>query len=293
MGRIAGNYPRISRTVSHQYDISTWCDYSPDSSNQDGRIGMNVLRTARTPAACRVLSATVAVWLVLLAGAVPGVARADGGDTTAVAINTRDGASIFRLAFQIRRVAGSVVDQQNAAVAFASCAECQTVAIAFQVVLAMGDVDTATPENYAIAINQDCTECTTLAAAYQFVLTTDGAVHFSAEGNQTLAELRRRLLELRDADLSPDEYLAELDAVAAELGRVLDEELELAGPPSASPSPSEAVSPSEGASPVAHSESPQATEESPEATEDTVTSETPSPAPTEEPSSQPEASPTE
>lgn len=242
----------------------------------------------------RTLVISLALSLVAVIGATPGAAWADGGDTTAVAINTRDGASIFRLAFQIRRVAGSVVDQQNAAVAYASCAECQTVAIAFQVVLAMGDVDTATPENYALAINQDCTECTTLAAAYQFVLSTDGAVHFSADGYRTLAELRRRLLELRDAELSPDEYLAELDEIAAALRQVLDEELNLAGPPSAADSSVESVDPTEGATAA-----PQAT--APDDTEEPVDTEAPAPTeiPTDaaeseaEPSPEPEESPTE
>ena len=44
-----------------------------------------------------------------------------GGDNAAVAINTRDGSSLFRLAFKIRRVAGDIVDNQNAAVAYARC----------------------------------------------------------------------------------------------------------------------------------------------------------------------------
>lgn len=245
--------------------------------------GRNSLQPERRHGTYRQVAATLALCLVVLAGAVPGVAWADGGDTTAVAINTRDGASIFRLAFQIRRVAGSVVDQQNAAVAYSSCTECQTVAIAFQVVLAMGDVDTAIPENYAIAINQQCTECTTLAAAYQFVLTTGGPVRFSAEGNRTLAELRRRLLELRDADLSPDEYLAELDVIAAELARVLDEELQMAGPPPEPTSSSQRVDASEGGSAAT-------TSEAPAATEGAAATETPSPQPADEPS--PEPSPT-
>lgn len=202
--------------------------------------------TMHTPHRWQRTTATLVAAVLALLPVASAPAAADGGDTTAVAINTRDGASVFRLAFQIRRIATGAIDQQNAAVAYASCTECQTVALAFQVVLAMGDTSVVTPENYAIAVNQDCSDCTTLAAAYQFVLGTNGAVRFTPDGSRALAELRLRLLQLRDADLTPDEFLAELDAIAAELARILDEELLAAGAESTtSQEAEEDVAPSE------------------------------------------------
>ena len=45
---------------------------------------------------------------------------ASGGDNTAVAVNTRDGSSVYRFSFKILRVSGDVVDNGNAAVAAAS-----------------------------------------------------------------------------------------------------------------------------------------------------------------------------
>lgn len=163
--------------------------------------------------------------------AAPSAAHAAGGDTTAVAINTHDGLSLFRLAFAVRRVAGGVVDETNAAVAYASCEQCQTVAVAFQVVLLTADPDVVAPENYAIAVNEGCNSCETLASAYQFVLGTDGPVRFSPEGNRRLADVRRRLQQLRRSELGIEEIQAELDDIADEVRAVLRNELVRAGRP--------------------------------------------------------------
>jgi len=150
-------------------------------------------------------------------------------DTAAVAINTKDGSSIFRLAFAIKRAAGDVVDNTNAAVAIASCSECQTTAISIQVVLVTGDPDVANPQNIALAYNVLCTACDTLASAYQWALSTDGQVHFTAEGNQAVAEIRRQLRELGRSDLAGAEIQARLDELMQRLNRVLEQELVAAG----------------------------------------------------------------
>ena len=170
-----------------------------------------------------------------LALAAPAPATAQGlgeverlGD--AVAINTRDGSSIFRLAFHIARTSKDVVDDTNMAIAFASCAECQTVAISIQVVLATGDPSVVTPENTALALNVECTLCDTLATAYQFVLGVETGVHFTPEGYRELAEIRLALQRLRDAGLSGPEIQAEVDALMDRLAGVLQNEL-VAGPP--------------------------------------------------------------
>jgi putative peptide zinc metalloprotease protein len=102
----------------------------------------------------------------------------NGGDNAAVAVNTHDGSSVFRIAFSIVHATGDTVDNSNAAVAFASCTACETVAIAFQVVLISGDPSTITPANEAIAVNFDCTLCATMADAVQFVLSS-GPVRFT------------------------------------------------------------------------------------------------------------------
>ena len=82
--------------------------------------------------------------LAALAAAPPASAQ----DNSAVAVNTKDGTNLFKFAFDIRRVMGDVVENQNAAVAYANCEDCQTVAVAIQIVLVFSDPSVVTPENY-------------------------------------------------------------------------------------------------------------------------------------------------
>lgn len=166
--------------------------------------------------------------LLAVGTAVPAHAQ---GDTTAVAVNTRDGADVFRLAFSIRRVTSETVDTSNAAVAVSSCTDCQTVAIALQVVLIFSDPDVVTPENLALAMNIGCSLCDTLASAYQLVLTTGGPVRLTADGNRRIAEIRRQLLELRDSGLSGPALQQEVDRLSDELAAVIATQLVPAGAP--------------------------------------------------------------
>lgn len=214
-------------------------------------------------------------------------------DTAAVVVNTVDGSSLWRTMFQIRQVMSDTVDATNAAVAYASCSDCETVAISFQIVLAGAGADTVTPTNLALAVNNECSECLTAAFAYQFVISDDaGPMHFTAEGNQELAAIRQRLYELQNADLSLEELQGELDALADRLRVVLadylvavHEDSDVKGGPSPSPSPdaqSDAGTPSPD-EPLGTSPTPTSTDEGsgpPSPTETSTTSPTPDPAPT-------------
>ena len=174
--------------------------------------------------AARRLLASALVALVLLAGApAAGAQERTGDDNVAVAINTQDGATVFRLAFSIRKVANGVVDQTNTAVALASCTDCQTIALAFQVVLVRGDADVVVPVNQALAFNQQCVECVTYASATQIVLGFDGNVRFTSDGRRRLAALYKALRELEDRapELSLVQLNAEIQAAKVELIDVL------------------------------------------------------------------------
>ena len=210
--------------------------------------------------------------LLLAAGlalAAPAPAAAQGrgevqqlGD--AVAINTRDGSSIFRLAFHIVRTSHDVVDDTNVAIAFASCAECQTVAISIQAILIFSDPSVVTATNTALGVNYECDLCDTAALAYQWLFTTGGPAHFTAEGNRKIAEIRRKLQALRKSGLSGVELQAAVDALMDELEAVLENELVPAGKP---PEPPTAAAPS-----------PPPTETTTEPTETTETTTTEAPA---------------
>lgn len=148
-------------------------------------------------------------------------ALASAGDNAAIAVNTKDGTTVFKVAFAIRQVMNGVVDQTNAAVAYASCTDCAAVAVAFEIVLVESNPTVVTPTNVAIAINESCTTCVAVAEAYQFVLGTGGAVHFDSEGNKILAGIRKELRSLRKEDLTLAGLQAKLDDIAARIADVL------------------------------------------------------------------------
>lgn len=158
----------------------------------------------------------------------PGHAAAEdaGGDNTAVAINTRDDSSLFKFAFSIKKVLGEVVDNQNAAVAFASCENCQTTAIAIQIVLVSGSPSTVVPENYAISINQSCTLCSTFSAAFQFVLgVEDPSVGLTVEGKRELRAILQEFKALKGRQYTLEEFHARTRALADRLRTVLATQL--------------------------------------------------------------------
>ncbi len=150
----------------------------------------------------------------------------------AIAVNTEDGASLFRLAFSVRTVADGVVDQENAAVALASCVDCRTVALAFQIVLVTGGADVVVPINEAVAYNDQCTECLTFASATQIVVGVDGPVRLTGDGMRQLVELHAKLRQLeRDLPrLTAADLVAEVSAIESALITILDTELVPIGP---------------------------------------------------------------
>jgi putative peptide zinc metalloprotease protein len=217
--------------------------------------------------------------------ATAGTGGGAGGDTGAIAINTKDGSDIFRIAFAIKRAMGDVVDNGNAAVAFASCTDCETVAVSIQVVLMMNDPSVVTPTNLAIAINQECTLCVTLASAYQVILTTDGPVRFTPAGLHEIAAIRRELLAMRHAGLTIEEILARLDQLMDRFYRVLTEEMIDVG------SPPEGSVQTPASSPGGEASVPPDVTPSPTSSPSSIESPSPEPEPSPSPTTSPSASP--
>lgn len=158
----------------------------------------------------------------------PGNAQAQdgGGDTSAVAINTKDGSSLFKFSFAIKKMLGEVVDNQNAAVAYASCEQCRTTAISIQIVLVSGSPDTVIPENYAISINESCTLCQTFSSALQFVIGVDDpSVGLTKEGKRELREILHEFKALKEQEYTLAEFDAKVRALADRLRTVLRTQL--------------------------------------------------------------------
>ena len=199
-------------------------------SEFDRRGGLTRVRAEGRPRRhLRLLTAILAALALALLAPAASLAGEDrsgrGGDNSAEAINEKDGSSVFDFAFSIRRVAGDVVDEQNSAVAYGSCVECQTVAIALQIVLVEGVPDSVTPTNVAIALNEECQACTTVALAYQFVVGRGGPVRFTKEGRRRLAEIRREFERLGRSGLSAEELTARAEELKDQVADVLATEL--------------------------------------------------------------------
>ncbi|TPG13406.1 hypothetical protein EAH86_18935 [Pedococcus bigeumensis] len=114
----------------------------------------------------------------------------DGGNQ-AMAVNTTDGSTVYDVAFALVWADGDTVANTNEAYALASCTGCQTVAVAFQVVLILGNASVVVPENVAAAVNYSCVQCVTQALATQLVVTLSGPL--SAQSTADLAALWKEI----------------------------------------------------------------------------------------------------
>ena len=116
------------------------------------------------------------------------------GDNQALAVTTRDGSVAYDVSFSLVWADGNDdVVNRNEAFAAASCRNCRSVAVAFQVVLMVGSVDVVVPENLSTAANYACVECVTYALATQLVVTVPGPLSDAA--TQQLAAIWADLQE--------------------------------------------------------------------------------------------------
>jgi putative peptide zinc metalloprotease protein len=140
------------------------------------------------------------------------------GDNQALAVNTDNNSSVLNLAISLLVLTnGDAVDEANEAYAFASCKACTTIAVAFQVILIVGYVDEITPQNAAVAVNNNCTTCTTAAFAYQIVASLP-----SAPGPDLLQRLATILeglkaLEAKKDSLTPDQIYQALEQAKSDV----------------------------------------------------------------------------
>ena len=117
------------------------------------------------------------------------------GDNQALAVNTTDGSVLYDVAFALVWVQdGAAALNTNSASAFAHCSGCTTVAVAFQVVLIVGQSHVIVPQNLAVAANYGCVNCLTTALADQLVLTLSGPLSSSTMGS--VSELWSEIMAL-------------------------------------------------------------------------------------------------
>lgn len=171
----------------------------------------------------RALLSSIVAASVLLAPTAAGASDSN----VVFAGNDTDGAAVVEARVDFRKADNGVVDQENRAYASASCTDCQTLAVAFQIVLITEDPHTFTPENEAFALNVECDECVTWASAKQVLVVSEGPAILTGAGHARLNALERRLWAL-EADLpglSLLELQAEVEDAFGELLAIADEEI--------------------------------------------------------------------
>jgi putative peptide zinc metalloprotease protein len=220
------------------------------------------------------------------------------GDNQALAVNTEDGNVTYDVAFALVWATDDEALNVNEAHAYASCQECVTVAVAFQVVLVVGDAQVVAPQNLAVAANYDCYECITAAIASQLVLTVsdmpgeeqllalaavwDELTTFAQEiTSYTLTEITDHL----------EEFQEQITAILGAAPPVTSTAEPSSSPssstsPSPSPSPSASTGPTPAPTSTTSSPSPSPTSSSAGAS----TTPSPSPTPAESPSTTPSPS---
>ncbi|MDQ1628430.1 MAG: putative peptide zinc metalloprotease protein [Actinomycetota bacterium] len=114
------------------------------------------------------------------------------GGNQALAVNTRDGATVYDVAFALVWADGDTVLNRNEAYAFASCKRCKTVAVGFQVVLIVGQANVIVPQNLSAAANYGCLACVTQALAKQLVISIPES-GLSPDANARLAALWKQI----------------------------------------------------------------------------------------------------
>lgn len=201
------------------------------------------------------------------------------GDNQALALGTKDGGVVYDVAYALVTVSdGRPVTNANTAYALASCASCTTVAVAFQVVLVVGQANVVAPLNAAVAANAYCLQCTTTALAVQLVVTLNSLP--SQQVYDQLAVALRSLDDLQGLDTS--QLWQAVQTVQAQVLQVLSDAGLVDGvtTATASASATPSATPSDTASASA----------TPTATAGSTAS--PSPEPTATPSPEPTPTPT-
>jgi putative peptide zinc metalloprotease protein len=227
-------------------------------------------------------------------------------DSQALAVNTKDGAIVYDVAYSLVTVEGGApVDEENSAYALASCKACKTVAVSFQLVLVVGQSDKIMPINVAEALNYKCPYCLTTAIAKQIVISLRSAP--SDELIKRLAEELKKLdaIDALGDDANPADVLNVVNDVQQAIEKTLQDSGQLPPPkPSASATPSASASPDATASPdgttmpvpvggssptTTATTTPTPTPASPTPTPTPTATATPSPTPTATPAETPTA----
>jgi putative peptide zinc metalloprotease protein len=139
------------------------------------------------------------------------------GDNQALAVNTQDGSTVYDVAFALVWDTAGQATNDNSAYALASCSNCTTVAVGFQIVIVVGQADLVMPTNVAVAVNYSCVDCMTYALAAQLVITLPHEL--SDDAKARLQALWAQVAQLADhiEDIPIDQLQATLADIESQV----------------------------------------------------------------------------
>jgi putative peptide zinc metalloprotease protein len=141
-----------------------------------------------------------------------------------MAENSEDQRFMGRASIKFRKLKSDEIRPINIAFAQGACTDCQTIAVAVQVIVYKRGASNVQPQNVALAANTQCTRCVTIARAIQYVVPVDDF--------DDVPDNVKRLVHRLDQELRYFERMRSIDELTSEeaavrLQRAVDEFNEL------------------------------------------------------------------
>lgn len=131
---------------------------------------------------------------------------------------------VARASIKFRKLKSNEVRPVNMPFAQGACTDCQTIAVAVQVIVYKRGASNVQPQNVALAANTQCTRCVTIARAIQYVIPVDDF--------EDVPDRVKRLVHRLDQELRYFERMRSIDELTSDeaairLQRAVDEFNEL------------------------------------------------------------------
>ena len=142
--------------------------------------------------------------------------------------NCQAGAKQLESHFQVRTAFGQNDQPTNLAYAYShDCSSpCESVAVAYQVVLVDETNSNQSPQNGALAINQSCDGCATFAYADQYAVDVAKGTTLTQSARHQLAQIAREVNQDIHADLAFADLDGRLRALAVQVKDIVDDGLQ-------------------------------------------------------------------